>query len=104
MLETVSQKSITPQMLRKFASTARDRMRIEGGGYRRDHFRALAQRVEVDTGEVRIMGSKEQSAPNPRRRSGDWNKAGRSAQLCSEVVRMAGLEPARPFGQQILSL
>jgi site-specific DNA recombinase len=23
-----------------------------------DHFRAMAQRVEVDTGEVRIMGSK----------------------------------------------
>ena len=58
MLETVSQKSITPQMLRKFASTARERMRVDGGGYRRDHLRALAQRVEVDTGEVRIMGSK----------------------------------------------
>ena len=58
MLETVSQKSVTPQMLRKFASTARDRIRIEGGGYRRDHLRALAQRVEVDTGEIHIMGSK----------------------------------------------
>ena len=45
-------------MLRKFASAARDRMRVEGGGYRRDHLRALAQRIEVDTGEVRIMGSK----------------------------------------------
>jgi site-specific DNA recombinase len=33
-------------------------MRIEGGGYRRDHLRALAQRVEVADGEVRIMGSK----------------------------------------------
>ena len=30
----------------------------ENGGYRRDHLRALAQRVEVDTEEVRIMGSK----------------------------------------------
>jgi site-specific DNA recombinase len=29
-------------MLRKFAATARQRMRIEGGGYRRDHLRALA--------------------------------------------------------------
>jgi hypothetical protein len=28
------------------------------GGYRRDHLRALAQRVEADTKEVRIMGSK----------------------------------------------
>jgi site-specific DNA recombinase len=58
MLDNGSRKSITPQMLRKFARTARERMRMEGGGYRRDHFRALAQRVEVDTGEVRIMGSK----------------------------------------------
>jgi len=31
---------------------------LEGGGYRRDHLRALAQRVEVDREEVRIMGSK----------------------------------------------
>jgi site-specific DNA recombinase len=33
-------------------------MRTESGSYRRDHLRALAQRVEVDTKEVRIMGSK----------------------------------------------
>jgi len=33
-------------------------MRTESGGYRRDHLRALAQRVEVDAKEVRIMGSK----------------------------------------------
>jgi site-specific DNA recombinase len=58
LLDTISQKSITPQMLRNFASTARDRMRLPGGCYRRDHLRALAQRVEVDVGEVRIMGSK----------------------------------------------
>src|SRR3546814_18217119 len=45
-------------MLRKFSSTARRRLRLEGGGYRRDHLRALAQRVEVDKGEVRIMGRK----------------------------------------------
>ena len=31
---------------------------VKGGGYRRDHLRALAQRVEVAEGEVRIMGSK----------------------------------------------
>jgi site-specific DNA recombinase len=30
-------------------------MRTESGGYRRDHLRALAQRVEVDAKEVRIM-------------------------------------------------
>jgi site-specific DNA recombinase len=33
-------------------------MRTENGGYRRDHLRALAQRVEVDQKELRIMGSK----------------------------------------------
>ena len=33
-------------------------MRTESGGYRRDHLRALAQHVEVDQKELRIMGSK----------------------------------------------
>jgi site-specific DNA recombinase len=58
MLQNSGQKAITPEMLRKLTQTARGRIRLEGGGYRRDHLRALAQRVEVDTGEVRIMGSK----------------------------------------------
>ncbi len=51
-------QTITPAMLARFAKTARERMRIEGGGYRRDHLRALAQRVEVADTEVRIIGSK----------------------------------------------
>ncbi len=39
--------------------TARQRIRIEGGGYWPDHLRALAQRVEVaEGGKVRIVGSK----------------------------------------------
>src|SRR6202011_5263546 len=50
--------SITAQALKTFARTARKRMRTDGGGYRRDHLRALAQRVEVDQKELRIMGSK----------------------------------------------
>ncbi len=49
---------ITPQSIKAFARTARKRMRTESGGYRRDYFRALAQRVEVDARELRIMGSK----------------------------------------------
>jgi hypothetical protein len=40
--------SITPQALKTFARQARRRMRTESGGYRRDHLRALAERVEVD--------------------------------------------------------
>ena len=50
--------SITPQALKTFARQARRRTHTESGGYRRDHLRALAQRVEVDAKEVRIMGSK----------------------------------------------
>jgi site-specific DNA recombinase len=50
--------TITPQTLKTFARTARKRMRTENGSYRRDHLRALAQRIEVDTKELRIMGSK----------------------------------------------
>ena len=50
--------TIIPQTLKTFARTARKRMRTESGGYRRDYLRALAQRVEVDVQELRIMGSK----------------------------------------------
>lgn len=57
-LESSGQQAITPEMVRKFAETARQRMHIAGGGYRRDHLRALAQRVEVADHEVRLMGSK----------------------------------------------
>jgi site-specific DNA recombinase len=58
MLASSGQQAITLQMVRKFARTARERMQIEGGGYRRDHLRAFAQRVEVADREVRIIGSK----------------------------------------------
>src|SRR3546814_3307241 len=39
LLVSSAQQAITPTMLRKFASTARRRIRLEGGGYRRDHLR-----------------------------------------------------------------
>jgi site-specific DNA recombinase len=58
MLQNSGSQAVTPQMLSKFARAACQRIRLEGGGYRRDHLRALAQRVEVAGGEVRIMGSK----------------------------------------------
>ena len=47
----------SPDIVETFAHMARKCMRLEGGGYRRGHLRALAQRVEVgDKGdkEVRI--------------------------------------------------
>src|SRR5258706_88364 len=50
--------TITPQTLKTFARPARKRSETDGGGYRRDHLRAFAQRVEVDQKELRIIGSK----------------------------------------------
>ncbi len=58
MLESSGQQAITRQRVQRFARTARRRIRIDGGGYRRDHLRALAQPVEVADSEVRISGSK----------------------------------------------
>ncbi|WP_262312541.1 hypothetical protein [Acidiphilium sp. AL] len=76
MLETSSQQSISPQMVQRFARTARERIRIDGGGYRRDHLRALAQRVEVADREVRIIGSK--------------------TNLLQTLATAAGVKPAMP--------
>jgi len=49
--------AIAPQSLKTFAGEARKRLRIETGGYRQGYLRALAQRVEVDVQELRIMGA-----------------------------------------------
>ena len=51
-------QSITRDQLSRFATVARRRMRGKDGGFRRDHLRALAQRVEVAECEVRIIGSR----------------------------------------------
>ena len=73
-------------MVKTFARTARERMRTDGGGYRRDHLRALAQRVEVADREVRIMGSKSALLQNARRRFGRKIGYARRSQFCSEVA------------------
>ena len=76
MLESSAQQSVTPQMVQRFARRARERIRIDGGGYRRDHLRALAQRVEVADREVRIIGSK--------------------SNLLQTLTAAAGVKPATP--------
>lgn len=58
MLESTGERAITPTMVGRLSQMARERMRPDGGGYRRDHMRALAQRGEVGDDEVRIIGSK----------------------------------------------
>ena len=57
-LNSSGDQGVTPDMLKAFACKARERIRLNNGGYHRDHLRALAQRVEVGDDEVRIMGSK----------------------------------------------
>lgn len=57
-LDSAGNQTIGTEMLETFALKARERLRLPNGGYRRDHLRALAQRVEVADTEVRIMGSK----------------------------------------------
>ncbi|HTO33875.1 MAG TPA: recombinase family protein [Pararhizobium sp.] len=57
-LDSSGNQAVSPDMLKAFARKARERIRLNSGGYRRDHLRALAQRVEVADDEVRIMGSK----------------------------------------------
>ncbi|MHC5308027.1 recombinase family protein [Bartonella sp. LJL80] len=58
MLDSSQKKAITAQMLEQFAEAARKRLREPSSGYRREHLRALAQRVEVGEGRVRIIGHK----------------------------------------------
>ncbi|WP_245863888.1 recombinase family protein [Caulobacter mirabilis] len=51
--------TLTPERLEMFAQAARERMRAPDGSYRREHLRAVAQRVEVlSTTEIKIMGSR----------------------------------------------
>ena len=57
-LDGSGDRAVTPEMIDALSETARRSLRIEGGGYRRDHLRGFAQRVEVADDEVRIMGRK----------------------------------------------
>ena len=69
-LQNSGSQAVTPQMLSKFARAARQRIRLEGGGYHREHLRALAQRVEVAEGEVSASWDR---SPGCSRRS--WRMA-----------------------------
>jgi site-specific DNA recombinase len=51
--------AITPDSLRRFALSAQRTLRNEDGTYRRDHLRAVAQRVEVvSPREIRVLDTK----------------------------------------------
>jgi hypothetical protein len=84
--------TITTQSIKTFARTARKR--TESGGYRRDYLRALAQRVEVDAQELRIMGLEKRTAAHAhcrfkRKNGGFWR-----AQFCTEAAHPTRFERA----------
>ncbi len=58
MLESTGNRAMTLATVRRFADVARQRIKLDGGGYRQEHLRAFGQRVEVAEAEVHIMGSK----------------------------------------------
>ncbi|GEM_PF-5842127 len=93
-LESNGRQIITPAMVRKFAATARERIRIAGGDYRRDHLRALARRVEVADGEVRII--EKQSATDAHGCTQHPASRVCSSQFCSEMASPTGFEPVLP--------
>lgn len=67
-LDSAGNQAVSPDTLTAFARTARERLRRANGGYRRDHLRALAQRVEVADKEVRIMESESELLLHARHR------------------------------------
>jgi site-specific DNA recombinase len=97
MLDSAAQQPVTTTVLRKFAATARKRMRIEGGGYRRDHLRALAQRVEVCGPRGPHQGVEKRSAQNARRHFGRKIGCRRRSQFCSGLAEGVGFEPTVPL-------
>jgi site-specific DNA recombinase len=100
MLESSGQ-AITPQMVQTFARTARERIRIDGGGHRREHLRALAQRIEVADREVGSKSKQLQTLTATSRikpvTSGVRSSGGRSGIRTHE-----GAEPPAGFQDQCL--
>ena len=58
MLKSSAHQGLTGAAVRELATEARARLRLEKGGYRRDHVRAFAQHVEVADDAIYINGSK----------------------------------------------
>ena len=58
MLKSSAHQGLTGAAVRELASEARAGLRLRKGGYRREHVRACAQRVEVADDAIYIKGSK----------------------------------------------
>ncbi|HTT81510.1 MAG TPA: recombinase zinc beta ribbon domain-containing protein [Stellaceae bacterium] len=96
MLESAGQQAITPTMVSAFARTARERIWLPGGGYRRDHLRALAQRVEGRGQGGPHRGIEKRPATDISRRVGRAAGPFRRPRFCSEMASPTGFEPVLP--------
>ncbi len=68
------------ERVKVFAGAARNRLRKSDGSSRRDHLRAVAQRIEViDQSQARIIGFTHRAAEKARRRRSTNSGAGRAA-------------------------
>ena len=58
MLASSTHQRLTGAAVRELASEARTRLRLAKGGYRREHVRAFAQRIEVADDAIYLKGNK----------------------------------------------
>jgi hypothetical protein len=93
--------TITTQSIDAFARTARKRMRIEGGGYRREYLPRARPARRNRRSRTSHNGVEERTAAHARRRFERKNGGFWCAQFCTEVARPKRFELLAP---QIRSL
>ena len=96
-LDSAALQPVTTTVQRKFAATARKRMRIEGSGYRRDHLRAWPEGSRLPTARSESVGSKSNLLRTLAAKIGDQ----RRSQFCSGLAERKGFEPLiqlSPYG------
>ena len=84
-------EDMSPIVIEPFTRTMREKLTIGEVPFRKAYLGSLLDRIEVDDGEVRIVGRKEvlEQAVLAARQ-------GRCSQVCTELATPAGLEPATP--------
>lgn len=99
MLASSIHQRLTAATVRELASKARTRLRLDKGGYRREHVRAFAQRVEVTDDAIYLKENKK-PVEDADRHQGRENGGNLRSRFYTEMAEEAGVEPtgdaARP--------
>ncbi|WP_245310645.1 hypothetical protein [Bradyrhizobium valentinum] len=90
-LDSVGNQAVSPDMVKTFADVARERLRLRDGGYRRDHLRALAQRIEVAEKES-ASWDRSQNCCDPGRRLKRKIGGSRRSRFCTEMAQPTRFE------------